>query len=110
MGQQFSHGIDEWLDTDETGCRVLLGTVDEMLSTAKADFQTNTLNRLWKSCPSAAGAGWDKSTFSSGSLVAIMSACRSRNGLPLRRPKNASVARDRRSESIAFILSFSELP
>ena len=44
-GQRLRHAVDERLDPDEAGARMLGGFLDEMLAAAEADFKPHMLNR-----------------------------------------------------------------
>ena len=44
-GQRLRHAVDERLDADEAGARLLLGFGDQMLAAAEADFQAHLIDR-----------------------------------------------------------------
>ena len=47
-GQRLRHAVDERLDSDEAGARMLGGFLDQMLAAAEADFKPHVLDRNGK--------------------------------------------------------------
>ena len=75
-GQRLGHAVDERLDADEAGARMLLGLRDQVLAAAEADLEADVVDRLRETGHArSAGAARSRSSASLGSSVSISSAC-----------------------------------